>query len=131
MPALARIVLVDDCEADNVYHEIIIKRAGFNGEIVIIENGVDALDYLKTADLEQPTCIFLDINMPMLDGFEVAERAVALLRGTRAVIMMLTSSSSPADRRRAEELGIIKGFITKPLTDETVKGLLAVDSDAR
>lgn len=131
MPALARIVLVDDCEADNVYHEIIIKRAGFNGEIVIIENGVDALDYLKTADLEQPTCIFLDINMPMLDGFEVAERAAALLRGTRAVIMMLTSSSSPADRRRAEELGIIKGFITKPLTDETVKGLLAVDSDAR
>ena len=61
----------------------------------------------------------------LLDGFEVAERASPLLRDKRKVVLVtLTSSSSPDDRRRAAELDIIHGFITRPLTDDSVKGLL-------
>ena len=125
MAAIERIILIDDNDADNAYHEIIIRRAGFEGELVVLENGVEALRYFETADFTKPTYIFLDINMPMLDGFEVAERASPLLRDKRTVVLvMLTSSSSPDDRRRAAELDIIQGFITKPLTDESVRGLL-------
>lgn len=125
MAVIERIILIDDNDADNAYHEIIIRRAGFKGELVVLENGVEALRYFETADFTKPTYIFLDINMPMLDGFEVAERAGPLLRDKRTVVLvMLTSSSSPNDRRRAAELDIIQGYITKPLTDESVKGLL-------
>ena len=126
MAAIERIILIDDNDADNAYHEIIIRRAGFAGELVVLENGVEALRYFETADFTKPTYIFLDINMPMLDGFEVAERARPLLRDMRTVVLvMLTSSSSPDDRRRAAELDIIRGFITKPLTDKAVKALMS------
>ena len=126
MPAIERIILIDDNESDNVYHEIMIKRAGFTGEIVIIESGIEALRYLEGTDLDIPTYIFLDINMPMMDGFEMAERAAPLLADKRAIILvMLTSSTSPLDRERAGALAIIHGFITKPLTAKAVKDLLA------
>ena len=79
MPAIERIILIDDNDSDNVYHEIMIKRAGFAGEIVVFESGIEALRFLESTDLDIPTYIFLDINMPMMDGFEVAERAAPLL----------------------------------------------------
>lgn len=125
MPAIERIILIDDNDSDNVYHEIMIKRAGFAGEIVVFESGIEALRFLESTDLDIPTYIFLDINMPMMDGFEVAERAAPLLAEKRTIIMvMLTSSASPLDRERAGALEIIHGFITKPLTPGAVKDLL-------
>lgn len=126
MPAIERIVLIDDNDADNAYHEIMIRRAGFTGDIVIKENGLEGLRYLESVDLDMPTYIFLDINMPMMDGFEVAERATPLLKDKRTVILvMVTSSSSPYDRDRAGALEVVHGFITKPLTIAMVKDLLA------
>jgi CheY-like chemotaxis protein len=126
MPAIERIILVDDNDADNEYHQIMIERAGFGGEIVVLENGVDALRYLESTDLDKPTYIFLDINMPMMDGFELAERVAPLLHAKHNIIMvLLTSSSSPYDRERAGRLEVIHGFVTKPLTVVMIKGFLA------
>jgi len=126
MLKIERILLIDDNEADNVYHQIMIERSGFAGEVVVLESGMEALRYIEQADLDLPTYVFLDINMPMMDGFELAERVTPLLRDKRTVILvMVTSSSSPDDRQRADELEIIHGFITKPLTTEAVKDLLA------
>ena len=126
MKPAQRIILIDDNEMDNIYHEVVIKNAGFAGEIVILEDGFSALAYLETADLNVPTYIFLDINMPRMDGFEVARRAAPLLEKSRTVVLiMLTSSSSPADRERAGQLAVIQDFVTKPLTVEGVSALLA------
>ena len=58
-----------------------------------------ALGFLESADLGVPTLIFLDINMPLLDGFQVAEQATPLVIGALTVkIFMLTWSGNPADR---------------------------------
>ncbi len=126
MTGIERIILIDDNESDNVFHEIIIKAAGFAGELLVFDGGVKALDYLQTADLERPTRVFLDINMPGMDGFEVARRATPLLQGKPAVVLlMLTSSASPQDRERATAISIIQGYLTKPLTVDGVRKLLA------
>ncbi len=126
MTGIERIILIDDNESDNVFHEIIIKAAGFAGELLVFDGGVKALDYLQTADLERPTRVFLDINMPGMDGFEVARRATPLLQGKPAVVLlMLTSSASPQDRERAAAISIIQGYVTKPLTVDGVRELLA------
>jgi CheY-like chemotaxis protein len=120
-----RFILIDDSDADNVYHEIMIRRAGFGGEVLVFDNGTDALEFLRRDPLERHTCIFLDINMPVLDGFEVATRAAPLLGdkpGTR--LMMLTSSGAERDRQRASEIPVIQGYVIKPLTADAVRGML-------
>eukprot|EP01136_Pigoraptor_vietnamica_P014397 Opistho-1_new@56547 len=93
-----RFILVDDNEADNVYHEIMIRRAGFGGDVLVFESGADALAFLKTDALSLPTCLFLDINMPLMDGFEFARQATPLLsHKPTVVVLMLTSSDAPQD----------------------------------
>lgn len=130
MNTFERFVLIDDNEADNVFHEIMIRRAGFKGEIKIFETGVDALDWFEAEHDWSPTCVFLDINMPMMDGFEMAEKATPLLKDKPTVVLvMLTSSGSPVDRKRAESMEIINDFVTKPLSVEMVKKLLAQPQD--
>ena len=130
MNTFERFVLMDDNEADNVFHEIMIRRAGFKGEIKIFETGVDALDWFEAEHDWSPTCVFLDINMPMMDGFEMAEKATPLLKDKPTVVLvMLTSSGSPVDRKRAESMEIINDFVTKPLSVEMVKKLLAQPQD--
>lgn len=120
-----RVLLVDDNESDNVFHEIMLRKAGFTGEVLAFETGVDALAFLRKDPLELPTYIFLDINMPMMNGFEVAQEAAPLIAGKPTVILvMLTSSGSPHDRDRAASMPVIKGFLTKPLTVDAARELI-------
>ena len=126
MSRYERFILIDDNEADNVYHEIMIERAGFTGEVLVFETGEDAIAFLRSDPMTAPTCIFLDINMPGLDGFEVAEQATPLLADKPTVMLvMLTSSGSPADRERAAGLPVIKGYVTKPLDVGAIQALMA------
>ena len=125
MNTFERFILIDDNEADNVFHEIMIRRAGFKGEVLVFEGGREALDFFRSDGLAVPTCIFLDINMPLMSGFDVAEEAASMLEGkTSVVLVMLTSSGSPVDRERALAMPAIKGFVTKPLDVSTINGLL-------
>ena len=125
MNAYQRFVLIDDNEADNVFHEIMIRRAGFQGDIFTFETGPDALSYLRSDNENTSTCIFLDINMPMMDGFEVAQ-AMSDLLNTKpwAILVMLTSSGNPKDRERALSIPTIKGYVTKPLDVQTILTLI-------
>jgi len=123
-----RFILVDDNEADNVFHEIMIRRGGFTGELLVFEGGAEALAFLREDDLSKPTCIFLDINMPLMDGFEFASAVTPLIGGQPTVLlMMLTSSDAPQDQQRAREMPVIQGFLTKPLTAQQVRDLLESD----
>ncbi|MFN0164703.1 MAG: response regulator [Burkholderiales bacterium] len=125
MTSYKRILLVDDNDDDNVYHSVVIRKAGFTGEIVVREDGLAGIEFLRSADLNIPTLVLLDINMPKMVGFEVAEAAEPLIKETRTVVIfMLTSSASPYDRERAAALEVISGFLTKPLTEQMVRDIL-------
>ena len=129
MSIYERFVLIDDNEADNVYHEIMIRRAGFTGEVLVFENGIDALAFFESDPMEAPTCIFLDINMPMMDGFEVAEKAAPLIAGKPTVVLvMLTSSGSPVDKERAKSMPVIRDYVIKPLEVDAVKRLMSAQA---
>ena len=73
MLIMDKILLVDDDEATNFYNNYILKRNVVDCEIVMLENGLKALDYIKKYSM--PDMIFLDINMPVMDGIQFLKEA--------------------------------------------------------
>lgn len=131
MTRYERVLLVDDNEADNFFHSIMIERAGYAGEVVAFDSGRAALDYLATAS-DVTMLILLDINMPAMSGFEFAGLAEPLLRSRlrRAKIVMLTSSSADSDREQARKSNQIDSYIVKPLNVDMARRVLDGDFDA-
>jgi CheY-like chemotaxis protein len=125
------ILLVDDDEPTNFLNKLILEEMDCARHIKVAENGVRALEYLqKTNEGDEnyplPELIFLDINMPAMNGWEFLERYSKLLKEQKAevVIVMLTTSLNPDDRQKANEFAEVTGFENKPLTFDKVVELL-------
>jgi CheY-like chemotaxis protein len=121
-----RVILIDDNDADNEFHEIVLREAGFTGEVRTFELAGHALDALpELFKDERSTLILLDINMPRMDGWQFVRHATPLLEGRPLLlVVMLTSSATEEERRRARALPLIRGFLTKPLDPEMARRLL-------
>ncbi len=124
------VLLIDDDEPTNFLNQVIIERAGCAEEIKTVQSGREALEYLMQASSNQtfpcPDLIFLDINMPAMNGWEFLERYAHLPAHQKAnvVIVMLTTSLNPDDRAKAHEISEVTGFETKPLTVDKLQALL-------
>ena len=128
------VLLVDDNESDNFIHKRILEKAGIAHHVEIAMNGQEALDFLTTrlkGDLSdkanyKPELIFLDINMPVMDGWEFLEEYNKLedAQKGRVVFIMLTTSCNPADRAKAEMIIGHDCFQYKPLTMKMINDIL-------
>lgn len=120
------ILLIDDNDADNHYHQIIIEQMNITESVQIAENGLEALAFLKKENQVAPELIFLDINMPKMNGWEFLDEYKNLDAQQKAeiVIVMLTTSANPDDIKRAETIAEVNGFKVKPLTEEMLNEIL-------
>ena len=118
------VLMVDDSEPTNYVNKKIVEKTGIAERVVTVESGFEALEFLKEeADKEgYPELIFLDINMPGMNGWEFLEAYDKLPKTEQAllVVVMLTTSLNPDDRTKAVRLGYVGDFINKPLTKEKV-----------
>ena len=121
------ILLVDDDPDDNFFHQRIINKMNITYSIAIAKNGVEALEYLRKDNQVIPELIFLDINMPMVNGWEFLDEYKNLDPKQKApiTIMMLTTSANPDDIKRANEIEDVTGIKTKPLSVEMLNEILA------
>ena len=119
------IMLVDDSPDDNFIHERTIKKFDLSILIVTKYSGKEALEYLIAKEEPCPDLIFLDINMPEMNGWEFLEGYNQLDKElqSQTIINMLTTSENPDDLAKAKMWGIVSGYITKPLTKEMVKDI--------
>lgn len=120
------ILLIDDNDADNHYHQIIIEQMNITESVQIAEDGLEALAFLKKENQVAPELIFLDINMPKMNGWEFLDEYKNLDAQQKAeiVIVMLTTSANPDDIKRAETIAEVNGFKVKPLTEEMLNEIL-------
>lgn len=128
------ILLIDDNSDDNFFHTITIEENGAAQHVKTATTGETALEYLKQAKLNMneypmPDLIFLDINMPGMNGFEFLEKAKNLKmfhQVKTVIIVMLTSSLNPNDEKMAKEVyaNEIMEFRNKPLSTEALKEII-------
>ncbi|MBO9634198.1 MAG: response regulator [Chitinophagaceae bacterium] len=126
------ILLIDDDEPTNFLNKMIIDEASCAENVQVEQSASDALDYLKTANTENPDpgngpdLIFLDINMPAMDGWEFLEEYERLTpeQKARVIVVMLTTSYNPEDEQKAKDHNMIAEFRNKPLTPEMLMDVL-------
>lgn len=120
--------IIDD---DNLYTNVLtkmvkVKKACHN--IMVFENGAEALEYLDFAlqdSSKVPDVILLDINMPIMDGFDFLDQYINLEHKLPkpVIIYMVTSSVSRKDKERAEQYSQVSQFIVKPITMDQIEKL--------
>lgn len=120
------VLLVDDNDTDNFISRRIIEITGFAGRVEVCNSGKVALDYLRDNlnHLENiPNLIFLDINMPVVDGFvflyEFDKFPEAVKNKVR--IAILSSSDNKRDIDKIVNNDHVINFITKPLMEDSLE----------
>jgi CheY-like chemotaxis protein len=122
MASINSVFLVDDDRTSNLINTEILRIFDKNIHISAYGNAQQALDELarlSVGDIEKiPSVIFLDINMPIIDGWEFLE---AFKKFSEAVqrkckVYILTSSIDPDDIEKTKSFKMVQGFISKPLT---------------
>lgn len=126
---LDKIMLVDDSESDNFIHKKKILKADVTHNVVIQYSGEEALEYLCTkvyGKYPKPELVFLDINMPGMNGWEFLEAYDQIAEEMKAnvIITMLTTSINEEDEQKAEEIDEIKAYENKPLTQDKLMRIL-------
>lgn len=122
------IMLVDDNPDDNFFHEREIKKNNSSNIVITKNTGIEALEYLKSDKGKgaNPDLIFLDINMPGMNGWEFLEQYSQLDKQlqSKALIIMLTTSDNSDDLAKVKQWSFVSDYITKPLTREIMQNII-------
>ena len=128
---LERILLIDDDAGNNTVSRIFLKRVVVETEIVAFTDPVKGLQYIATEYATKPvkTILLLDINMPVLSGWDVLEQFTEFPDEIKKhfTIYILTSSINIDDKQRAATHPLVNTYIEKPMTIGLLKNIFLAD----
>jgi CheY-like chemotaxis protein len=124
-------MLIDDNEIDNLINQKMIEAASITENIYTHTGAKSAIEFLKNmerldvAEKVLPDVIFLDIDMPLMDGFQFLDEFEKLNDNTKKKcrIVMLTSSINPQDFNRSKKYDNVKLYLNKPLSHDSIQKL--------
>ena len=118
------VLLIDDNDIDNFINERMITTSGFASKVIVKNSAEGALEYLRSAAAGEasqlPEIIFLDLNMPVMDGFgflEAYDKLDAAVK-ERCHVVVLSSSISSEDINRASTNPYVTRYVNKPLSEK-------------
>jgi CheY-like chemotaxis protein len=115
-----KVLLIDDDKVSNFLSSLIIKKTLIAEVVKECLDGQEGLDYLKSLSdsSEIPDILFLDLNMPVLDGWQFLNEFSSLDKRVQMPIYILTSSNYEGDLIKSKEFDAVKGYIVKPLSKD-------------
>ncbi len=130
MSKLAVSCVVDDDPIFLFGMKILLKKIGFSNDLLVFKNGQEAIDGLLERlnnNEPLPEVIFLDLNMPIMDGWEFLEDFVKIPNHNRekVKIYVVSSSIDARDHERAKELNVVSNYFVKPITEEDLEKIMA------
>jgi len=125
MSPIQKLWLIDDDPLFRECAHIVLTQRNMAESIELISSGIEALGKLENNEV--PDFIFIDINMPQMDGWQFLEAVAAkkLIDTNQTLIYMLSSSVDTRDVHRAKQLPLVAGFVSKPLSHDTIVKLIA------
>lgn len=114
------VFLVDDDPINNLINRRLLGKTGISDRIEEFLGGADALEKINELNPDESLIIFLDINMPVLNGWEFLNKYLETLSHRNDKIIILSSSIDFLDRQKANGYAIVSGFLEKPLTLEKI-----------
>ncbi|MFD2551898.1 response regulator [Bizionia sediminis] len=128
MPVIDITCIIDDDPIHVFGVKRILTLSNFTRSCMIFKNGQEALDNLRPiliSGTRVPEIILLDINMPIMDGWEFLEEFVKIPTSKTVTIYIVSSSIDPADIDRAKAYEAVSNYIIKPVTFESLKTIMA------
>lgn len=122
--AVKTVLLVDDDKVTNLMHSRLLRKLGLAERIEVATDGMAALERLESLgeNAKPPEIIFLDLNMPRMNGFEFLDaykRFPEALKRDQDIVMLSTSILHD-DRKRAEADPDVRRFVVKPIRQNTL-----------
>lgn len=111
------VFFIDDDPLSNKFNTMLIRKIHPDVEIKTFTRAEDALTDLKEANNQKPEVIFLDLNMPVMNGWDFMAEFKKI--GLDIEVVVLTSSNDSSDKEKAEKNIQIKDYVVKPLTKNT------------
>lgn len=133
MKKVKQLMLVEDDQITAFLTQNIIKKTGIAEQIVVCENGQEALEHLYKGlhtnshqEIHFPELIFLDLNMPVMDGYEFLKKFTEIeeLKGKNIHVIIVSSASLLKESKRIENLPT-SGYIEKPIDENKIATILA------
>ncbi len=116
-------LLIDDNYIDNFVTSRLLESCKFADTVIVQQSSADAIEALRDGSLS-PDVIFLDLRMPVMDGFQFLQEYEKLnINKDKIKVFMLSSSLDPADLRRSNANKYITQFVHKPLTKKVLEEL--------
>lgn len=127
MKIFSYVLFVDDEYSSNYYHEFILKSCDLVTETGSFLSARKALKYFRDIKAgvphKMPDLIFLDINMPEIDGFEFIDLFQGIQLEQNPIIIIISTTLNPSEKERAKDHPLIFNFVSKPLTLDFIQDL--------
>lgn len=122
------ILVVDDDKVVGLLHKTQLRLHGINWPPVLCENGLQALEYiLKRRTPGKVFLVFLDLNMPVLNGWEFLKNRKKQAPEVKIFVVIVTSSINQKDHLKAEKYAEVISFCRKPLDSPCLEKILGLE----